>query len=333
MHPEEQSSYLVLAEAALRQYALGPADVTFVQHNAGIVFHVITHETKKHYALKIYKRVGSGNDPTPEELEPGLQWLADFAQSSDVTVQTPIRTRTGRFAGQVVLLSDATPATCTVQHWVDGRLPKGDFTAQQIYALGQMTAKLHAFSSTYVFDPDVLATHHDTHALHMNIRLLRATLPDTLLSSRAYTTILAAEQRIAEHMAALGRSSGVWGPVHGDLHYDNILLHKEDIRPIDFTGLRLAHYMYDIGVTMYHIFHQGSEVRHSYFDGYQEIYTLPSAHQEYIEAFVAYAAIDNLAWNCTIPEQIESPLFQQNMNNLVNTYCKSVAERQHFLFA
>jgi Ser/Thr protein kinase RdoA (MazF antagonist) len=332
LHPEKLASYLLLAEAALPQYGLGPADITFVQHNAGIVFHVITRETEQNYVLKLYQRVGIGADPTPEALEPGLHWLADFAQSCNVMVQTPIRTRTGQFVGQVVLPSTTTPVACTVQHWVDGRLPNGDFTAQQIYTLGKMTAKIHAFSSTYVFTTDVSATHHDSHALHTNIRLLRATLPDTLLSAHDYTTIRAAAQRIVEYMAALGQSSVVWGPVHGDLHYDNILLYGEDIRPLDFTGLRVAHYLYDIGVTMYHIFHQGSTVRHSYFVGYQEIYPLPSAYQEYIEAFITYAAIDDVAWNCTIPEQRESSLFQQNLNNLIHTYCTSLAERQPFLF-
>ena len=330
---EAMSSYLMLAQAALDHYDLGPVDVTFVQQNAGMVFHVITHETNQHYVLKIHKRVGHGNDPTAAELEPGLHWLAAFAHARDVTVQTPIRTRTGPFVGVINVPSATTPVACTLQLWVDGRPPNGDFTVQQIAAVGTMTAKLHAFSSTYVIDNDVPATHHDTHALQRNVRRLRATLPDTLLSSRDYMTICGAEQRIADQMAALGRHRVVWGPVHGDIHYDNILLDGSDIQPIDFTGLRLAHYMYDIGVTMYHIFHQGSNVRYAYFDGYQAIYPLPSAYQASVEAFIAYAAIDSLAWNCTIPEQREHHLFRNNLNDLVNIYCRSVAEQRPFLFA
>lgn len=329
---EAVSSYLALAEAALDHYDLGPADVRFVQHNAGIVFHVITRETSQHYVLKIHKRVGVGGDPTAAELEPGLHWLADFAHASDVAVQTPIRTRTGQFVGTLGLPSATAPVACTLQRWVDGRPLNGDFTAQQIAAVGTMTAKIHAFSSTYVLDSDVSATRHDTQALQRNVRLLRETLPDTLLSSHDYTTICAAERRIMDQMAALGRHSVVWGPVHGDIHHDNILLDGEEIRPIDFTGLRLAHYMYDIGVTMYHIFYQGSEVRYSYFDGYQAIYPLPSTYQASVEAFVAYAAIDSLAWNCTIPEQRAHRLYRNNLDELVNIYCKSVAEQRPFLF-
>lgn len=329
----ELSFYQALAEAALEHYALGAADITFVQHNAGLVFHVITRKTKQHFVLKIHKRVGVGNNPTSEELEPGLQWLADFAQANDVTVQTPICTYTGQFVGHVFLPPDVTPVACTLQQWVDGCLPRGDFSVQQAYALGKITAKLHAFSSTYKLATASSATHHDVHALHRNIRLLRETLPPTLLSSQEYSTLLAAEQRITELMAALGRHSLVWGPIHGDIHYDNVLLYEEEVRLIDFTGLRLAHYLYDIGVTMYHIFHQGSNIRRSYFSGYNDVFVLPRLHEECIEAFIAYAAIDNLAWNCTLPEQVASPLFRQNMNNLIHRYCRSVAHKQSFLFS
>lgn len=45
--------------------------------------------------------------------------------------------------------------------------------------------------------------------------------------------------------------------MHGDLHYDNLLLHNAAVYPIDFTGLRLAHYLYDIGVTIYPTYIRG----------------------------------------------------------------------------
>ena len=51
-----------------------------------------------------------------------------------------------------------------------------------------------------------------------------------------------------------------------------------------------------------------------------------------IEAFVAYAAIDNLAWNSTIPEQAASALFRHNLQQLVEQFCTPVAERRPFLF-
>lgn len=144
---QQQQTYFRLAHAALQQYALDSATPTFVQHNAGIVFRVSTRA--RQYLLKLYKRVGDGDDPSAEQLELGLEWLATFAQTSDVVVQVPIRTRQGQFVGQVGLSSPATPIHCTLQRWVEGNAPNGDFTHHHAQQLGALMAKLHNFSHTY----------------------------------------------------------------------------------------------------------------------------------------------------------------------------------------
>jgi Ser/Thr protein kinase RdoA (MazF antagonist) len=335
MHNQSETliPYLPLVEAALQNYRLGPVHTAFIQHNAGIVFRVTSQETGNQYLLKIHKRFGTGEDPSPEQLEPGLHWLSALAQASDVVVQAPIATNTGSFVGQIMLPSMVQPVRCTLQHWVDGRLPNGDFTEHQVYALGNMMAKIHAFASTYPLADNVSAIRHDTQALHSNINRLRTLLPLSLLSHHDFDILLAAERRIAEYLAELGTHSTVWGPVHGDVHYDNVLIHNQEIRPIDFTGLRLAHYVYDIGVTMYHIFYQGIHLRQMFFAGYQQIYDLPMKYEHFVEACIAYAAIDNIAWNCSIPEQQTAPLFQRNLWDLLNNYCTMVAQGQHFLFS
>ena len=325
--------YLPMVKTVLRNYSLGSVKIAFIQHNAGIVFRVTCPETGQPYLLKIHKRVGAGEDPSAEQLEPGLHWLSALAQASNLVVQTPIATNTGLFVGQIMLPSSRKPVSYTLQQWIDGDVPNSDFTQQQVYAIGSMMAKIHAFSSTYPLAKNIPAMRHDTQALHSNIRRLRMSLPLALLSNQDFDILLAAEKRIAGYLTELGDHSSVWGPVHGDVHYDNVLIHNQEVRPIDFTGLRLANYVYDIGVTMYHIFHQGSHIRKTFFSGYQQIYNLPENYEQFVEACMAYAAIDNIAWNCRIPQQQKSPLFKRNLQNLINNYCASVAGGQRHLFS
>lgn len=272
---EQQQTYFMLADTALQQYGLDSATTTFVQHNAGIVFRITTKA--KQYLLKLYKRVGDGNDPSAEQLEPGLEWLAALAQTSDVVVQIPIKTRRGQFVGQVSLASTATPISCTLQQWVEGNAPNGDFTLGHAQQLGTLLAKLHNFSRTYPLTNNQPAMYHNTQALADTIQLLRTALDATILPPQDFEIVAAAGKRIAENMAELGTSANVWGPVHGDLHYDNVVLYNTEIRPIDFTGLRLAHYLYDIGVTLYHTFHQGVALRQAFFAGYEQLGKLPFA--------------------------------------------------------
>src|SRR3712207_3451888 len=113
--PENQrQKYLALAEATLQHYELGSTTPTFVQHNAGIVFRVEAARMGRAYLLKLHARIGAGANPSAEQLEAGLRWLADLANVIDVVVQVPIATTTGQFVGQIV--PDGHPAiNCTLQ--------------------------------------------------------------------------------------------------------------------------------------------------------------------------------------------------------------------------
>ena len=284
---EMASRHMSLARSALQQYAIDVDEIAFIQHNAGVVFRVTT-TAHQHYLLEIHKRVGAGDNPSPAQLEPGLKWLNAMSQTTDVVVQKPVPTRNGPFVAQVADAPAATPLSCTLQLWIDGDPPHGDFTQDQAHQLGRMTGKLHAWSSSYGQRNSPTATHHDAQSLHTNIALLLEHVPQ--LSTRAVALITAAEQR-------------------------------------------LAHYLYDLGVTVYHTYHQGAQLRHALFAGYQQTYALPAMYQHYVEGFVAYAAIDNVAWNCTIPEQLQSPYFHKNLDHLINRYCLAIAQGQHFLFS
>jgi Ser/Thr protein kinase RdoA (MazF antagonist) len=244
-------------------------------------------------------------------------------------VQTPVATMDGRFV-VVATPTTAPPICCTVQAWVEGEPPHGDFSAAQARQLGTVLAKLHVYSRHYDLSAHPAAHYQDGAALLESALTLRAALPETILTADGYATVMAAQRRIAALMAELGTAASVWGPVHGDLHYDNVLLNGDEIRPIDFGGLRVAHYLYDLGVTLYHIHYQGAEIRRALLEGYQQLSPLPDAYPHLLEAFVTYAALDNLAWNSTIPEQAGSALFQRNLRQFIE-FCAAVAEDRRYL--
>jgi Ser/Thr protein kinase RdoA (MazF antagonist) len=328
----EQQRVLTLAEAALQHYALGLTIPTFLQHNAGVVFRVEAPERGRAYLLKLHERIGSGSNPSAAQLEAGLRWLAEIARETDLVVQAPIPTTAGPFVSQV-FSTDGMPISCTLQAWVEGEPPHGDLSEQQVRQIGAVMAKLHHYSRQHPVSRDLAAMQHDAVALQRNVALLGTALDTTLLPGHAWDVLVAAQDRIVALMSRLGTAPEVWGPVHGDLHYDNVLFSGDEVRLIDMTGLRLAHYAYDIGVTLYHIFYQGPQIRRAFFEGYQQRAPLPEGYQRLVEAFVTYAAIDNLAWNSTIPEQRVSALFRGNVQQLIDTFCRSVAEGRPFLFS
>ena len=136
------------------------------------------------------------------------------------------------------------------------------------------------------------------------------------MSFAEYSLIEKASDQIEKLLIRLGKSKSVWGPVHGDLHHDNILFYEGQAHPIDFDGLQLAHYYYDLGVMLYHVYYQDPEIRRALLVGYECVRKLPENYQAYLEAFVIYSAINNLAWNLTIPSEKTSQLLRHQ--NKVN---------------
>lgn len=90
---------------------------------------------------------------------------------------------------------------------------------------------------------------------------------------------------------------------------------------------------YELGVTLYHIFYQEPTMRQALLEGYTEIRALPNDHIQILEAMIAYAALDSLAWNSTITTQLDAPLFRRNVGQFVDGFCTSLVADRPFLLA
>lgn len=326
--PGSPPPYLAAAEAALRHYGLGSARLQFIAHNAGVVYRVEAPGQARALLLKLHVRVGAGQNAAAAQLEAGMQWLAGIAQATGIRVQAPVPAPGGPFVATV--LCEQIPIHCTLQHWLDGELPHGPFTEDQMRNIGRMLARLHRYSRQSDIALDG-ADRYGAETLSEHLRILRQALDRTVFPPAAEGLAGSAVQKVQTIMGQLGETRDVWGAVHGDLHYDNILLAGGDVCPIDFSALRAAHYLYDLGVTLYHTFHQGSAVRQAFLAGYQELVPLPHAHRRYLDAFVVCAALHNLSWNATLPEQAASALFRKNLQQFVFTFCRGVVDEVSFL--
>jgi Ser/Thr protein kinase RdoA (MazF antagonist) len=83
----------------------------------------------------------------------------------------------------------------------------------------------------------------------------------------------------------------------------------------------MSYYLRDLGITFYHILYQDQSIRQAFLAGYRAIRTLPTEHLSYLEAFLTWAAIENLAFQITLPSQHTSPIFARNLRQLADVFC------------
>jgi Ser/Thr protein kinase RdoA (MazF antagonist) len=333
LSPDQRARrYTAIARAALDHYALGAVEPVFLQHNSGLAFRVDSLRDRTRFLLKIHEPIGESGAMRAEQIKARLEWLIDLRRATGLVVQEPVPNGVGDLLTSAYHADLTLPFLCTLRQWVDGEHPHGDFTEIQVYHIGVLMARLHDFSGRWIAPAAASIPRYSLSNIRTNIISLRLAINLGVLSVGEYHLLEATGPLIERAMGDLGEQAQVWGPIHSDFHHGNLLLSGDEIHPIDFDALSLAHYYSDLGVTLYHIFYQAPAVRRLLLDGYRSIRHLPEAHLPYLDAFLTRAAIDNLAFQFSISEQRTTRLFAHNLRQLAVEFCGKLIAGQPFAF-
>jgi len=323
--------YQQLATRVLDSYALALGAPEFLQHNSGITYRVPVRGTNHCFLLKIHDSIGEGAAQSATHIDARMIWLAEFGQVAPFAIQEPVPNRDGALVTTMVFPGLAHPVPCTLQKWVPGEHPTGDFTLPQIEAVGAMMAKLHTHSATWKAVQGNDVPTYDADDLCREIAQLRPAVTLDLLSAEEYHRLAQTSKVITQMTERLGRAPTMWGAIHGDLHHGNLLFEDTAVYPIDFDNLHATYYLLDLGTTLYHILHQDVAIRAALIRSYQQIRSLPRAEDSTLELFVTWAAMSNLAFQITIPDQRIAPIFARNLRQLANDFCPKVLSNIPFV--
>jgi Ser/Thr protein kinase RdoA (MazF antagonist) len=333
LSPEQRGErYQRLAEAALRHYALDHLTPVFIRHNGGVTYRLDDPAGRPHALLKIGQPAGENGATPPRRLSLVLEWLAALARESPIAVQEPIRNAQGEWLTAVEVDDLSEPFHCAVQHWISGDHVRGAFTPLQAYRVGAMIGRLHEHSSRWTAHEPRAGMEQDESWLAHHLSKLSGVISLQILDAAEWRVVEAAADRIAEIMRALGRASDRWGSVHGDLHHENLLFHGEQVSPIDFGDLRLAHFPYDLGVLLYHLMYlDDAAVRRAVADGYRSVRHLPDDVPLWPEGFLCAGALSNLSFQTTIPRERSSALFARNVREFADVFCRRLVNGDQFV--
>lgn len=330
---ERAARYVRLADAALRHYELSVVTPTFIQHNGGVTYRLDAADGHPLYLLKIAEMAGEGGGIPRERMVLVMEWLAALGAEGNIVVQEPVRNRQGELVTEVVFPDLDDPSTVTVQRWIEGEHVRDAFTPEQAFRIGSMVARLHAHSSHWTPDLAQHAVDCDNAWLAACLTHLSRVAGDGILTQMEWRTVETAMERLAGIMGALGQGRDIWGAIHGDLHHENLLFHGDSVRPIDFGDFSLGHFPHDLGVILYHVMYLNDVgVRRAIRDGYQSVRALPNASSLWPEAFLCAAALGNLAFQVTIPEERASDHFARNVREFAVSFCADLASGSQFVF-
>lgn len=326
--PAQHQRYLALAHTALAHYNLDARNLVFLQHNSGVTYRVASGHGDREYLLKIHEPIGTGMGTPPPLIRAQLHWLASLASTTTLAVQNPIPNRDGELLTVVRDTALPAPWVCSLQQWVAGAPAQGHFTPAQTEQVGALLAHLHAAGNQV---PPTFAgplPHFSVDDVPERIAELQPAVVAGWLTPDQWARLAEAGQHIQHRLASLVYNADTWGPIHGDVHHDNIVWHGDEVRLIDFDNLHVAPYYLDLGTTLYHIHYQGGTAHRALLAGYQRVRTLPDDYRQYVDAALTYVAIDNLAFQITIPAQHNSPIFQRNLHQLANEFCRALLTGQ-----
>jgi Ser/Thr protein kinase RdoA (MazF antagonist) len=322
--PRTRAELQAIAQAALAQYAIKRARLSFLGHSGSATFRVDCPDRRSPLLLKVHTHPRGPRDV----LESAYQWLAALHRETDITVQEPVPDAAGRYVTEVVAKQrPGAPLLCSLVGWIEGSHRRGTpswrecrpvpLTLTSARHLGQMVAGLHRHASTWTRPAGFVRPRYDAGPMHAWLRELRPLLRHGRLSAGDLTLLEDAAQDVEALMDELAKAAPQWGLVHADLCPDNYVFCGDEARPLDFDLCGDSYYMLDVA---YAFLWQSSANRRAFLEGYQAVHPLPNGYQRVIEGFIIWGVMAMLKFWAPNP-------------GLIERTCRPYLRGEPFLFA
>jgi Ser/Thr protein kinase RdoA (MazF antagonist) len=287
-HRGQVSRLRDLVEEALAAYDVRPVRMAPLRRGDNVVFRLETADGQR-YALRIHRVGGNPWHPrrTAAHVESELTWLAALLTIAEIE-------------------GVPEPRICVLLRWVEGRFLDAGLTSRHMERVGDFMAQLHVHALG--FEPPegfVRGRLGDTSPE------IATFVEDTVADVRGRdAAAIAAEVigRARESQRALGDNPEAFGLIHGDLHQENYLFHRGDVRAIDFDDCGWGHQLWDLAVTLSEVryFPNYETLRTAVLRGYRCVRPLPEELERHLEPLMALRLLQLMLW---FLEQRNDPAF------------------------
>lgn len=291
-----------LAEAAVAEYDLPPVRLTLMAHLFNTTFRVDT-STGESYVLHIHR---SGT-PTVETVRSELEWLAAIRRDTALEVPIPMATRSGSLLTVSEVPGVVAPHICVLLGWLPGKQIRRGLTPEHLERVGELMAQLQNHGAQWerpegfvrgrVDYPVKSAQWEDDPLAPHIVARIHDMVAESLSEAEAakVTSILEGVRAVEEK---LGRGADVFGLIHADLHYFNLLFEGGVVRAIDFDDCGFGYVLYDFAVMLNELldWEDYTVLRAGLLAGYRRVRGLTVEHEACIDAFIALRQVQDALW-------------------------------------
>ena len=238
-----------LAHEALRAYDLPPTRLTLIAHLWNTTIRVDANDEAR-YMLRITR----AGEKSTEWVRSELLWLAALRRDTRLEVPDPGTTRSGDLLTETSTPSVSKPHICVLFRWLPGRRVRRELTPRHMVRVGELLGHLQNHAAGWELPPGFIrgrvdhplfTSPHGEPFTKENFSYIEALVAETLSPEGAaqVTESLHRARRAEEEM---GNRPEVFGLMHADLHYGNLLFEGDTVRAIDFDDCGFGNLLYDM---------------------------------------------------------------------------------------
>ena len=296
-------SLTYLAGCALKHWSIDVVDLQLIKFRENAVFRVNAASGKR-YALRIHRPGYHSQAAINSELE----WMAALS-TAGLDVPQVVPTANGELLVSQSAENVPEPRIVDLFEWVDGEILRvhldraiGANDSAEIVRLfeqvGETMGRLHNHACEWktpdgferpAWDLDGFVGERPFWGRFWELELLTAEQRDLMKRVR---------QRLHDDLVAYGTTSGNFSLIHADLNFDNVMVEGDKVRPIDFDDAGFGWHLFDMSVTLNHLFFDRLEplATDALVAGYRRARPISDAELENLPLFMTMRSCSYLGW-------------------------------------
>ena len=311
-----------LAVRALDAYPLADRELRLIADQENTTFRVDATAPggRDRFLLRVHRPARHGRDvDSVAAIGSELDWLTALRAETDVLVPVPFRTIDGQLTTVAASPDVPEPRVCSVLRWMDGRVHSAAPRPVHLRRLGSVMARLHNHAGQWRVPPGFVRMRWDWETFFGDTMVYGGTnaadvwelLPGGL--RRKFARVASGMRRVMTH---LGEGPGDFGLIHADLHLDNALFWRGEVKIIDFDDCGFGYWLYDIAVALWELRYRDDyeDFRSALIDGYTRHRPLPPGGLAHLDDFIATREVAMGLWFTGTAQA--DPLFRADLDQV-----------------